>query len=450
MIRLGLTLLATALLAAPALAAEQPDIVLILADDFGYGDLGCYGGDPALTPQIDRMAQEGLKFTRYYSASPICSASRAGIITGHFPARHQITSFLHDRKGNRACGQADFLDPKAPSFPRQLKEAGYATAHIGKWHLGGGRDVDNAPKFSAYGYDLGLGTWESPEPAPELTARDWIWSAVDDVKRWERSRWMVDQTVEFLDGHKDKPCFVNLWFDDTHTPWVPSADDQIVHKDGTAQGKKNTQERFNKVLAEMDRQVGRLLETLRQRKSDRPVIVLFLADNGPLPTFDHQRTKGQRGSKLSLYEGGVHLPFIAWSPRLVPKGQTNGSTVLAAVDLFPTLCRIAGASLPEDYKPDGQDMSAALFGESPKRTMPLYWEYGRNNKSFGYPKGKDRSPNVAVMDGDWKLLVNAGGGGAELYNIGTDPVEQDDRAEEETDLVKQLSESALKWRKAQP
>ncbi len=439
-----------ALLTAPALGAERPNIVLVLADDFGYGDLGCYGGTMAPTPNLDRMAAEGLRFTRYYTASPICSASRAGLITGHFPARHQITSYLQTRKGNRACGQADFLDPTAPALPRTLKKAGYKTAHVGKWHLGGGRDVDNAPPFSAYGYDLGLGTWESPEPAPEITARDWIWSAVDDVKRWDRTRWMVDQTLEFLKAHPDEPCFVNLWLDDSHTPWVPSADDQVVLENGRARGKGDTPKRLRGVLVEMDRQVGRLLETLRANPGDRPTIVLFLSDNGPLPTFHHKRTKGFRGSKLSLYEGGVHVPFLAWCPGLIPAGETNDATVLAAVDLFPTLCRIAGASLPDGYKPDGQDMSPALLGKSPLRTAPLYWEYGRNDDAFAYPKGSDRSPNIAVLDGPWKLLVNSEGGGVELYNLANDPVEQQNRVEEESDLTRQLKDAAIGWRQAQP
>jgi arylsulfatase A-like enzyme len=155
-----------ALLSGPAFAADKPNIIFILADDMGLGDVGCYGGTVAPTPQLDRLAREGTRFTRYYSASPICSPSRCGLITGQFPARWNITSYLQTRAGNRQCGQADFLDPKAPSLPRLLQATGYANAHIGKWHLGGGRDVADAPKFAAYGYDLGHGTYESPEPAP--------------------------------------------------------------------------------------------------------------------------------------------------------------------------------------------------------------------------------------------------------------------------------------------
>jgi arylsulfatase A-like enzyme len=439
-----------ALSAAPSLAADnRPNLVLILADDLGVGDLSCYGGKTR-TPQLDRMAAEGIRFTRYYSASPICSPSRCGIITGQFPARWRITSFLQTRAGNRACGQDDFLDPAAPSLPRVLKSSGYRTAHVGKWHLGGGRDVDEPPNFAAYGYDVGLGTWESPEPHPDLTAKDWIWSADDKVKRWDRTAWMVDQTLKFVEADANAPCFVNVWLDDPHTPWVPSAQDQQVGKGGRATGKGDSPERLEKVLTEVDRQMGRLLQAVRNRPSSRPTLVFFLSDNGPLPTFGRERTAGLRGSKLSLYEGGVRVPLIAWGPGFVPAGRINEKTVLAAVDLLPTCCALAGAKLPADYAGDGEDLSVALRGESPQRSQLVFWEYGRNPDSFAYPKGADRSPNVAVLERDWKLLVNADGAGAELYNVAADPREANDLASQMPDLAERLSRAALAWRKSLP
>ncbi|HEX5442282.1 MAG TPA: sulfatase-like hydrolase/transferase [Pirellulales bacterium] len=396
-----IAVLLSTLFMAPAAAAQlQPNVIVVLADDLGPGDLSCYGGETP-TPNIDAMAREGVRFTRYYSAAPICSPSRCGLLTGQFPGNWQITSFLQTRAGNRGCEQADYLDPHAPSLPRMLQAAGYHTAHVGKWHLGGGRDVVDPPKFAAYGYDVGLGTWESPQPHPDLTAHDWIWSPDDKAKRWERTAWMVDRTLEFLNEHTGAPCFVNLWLDDPHAPWVPSAEDQRIGQNGRAVGKGNTPKRLAKVLAEIDRQVGRLLDSVRSRDAERPTLVLFLSDNGPLPTFERRRTAGLRGSKLSLYEGGIRLPLIAWGPGVVPAGVTNETTVLAAVDLPPSICKLCGASLPPGYAPDGEDLSAALAGELPRRSKPLFWEYGRNATAFAYPKGADRSPNVAVLEGDW-------------------------------------------------
>ncbi len=418
------------LLAGASAQADRPHVVFILADDLGGGDLG------AVTPRLDRMAKEGTRFTQYYSASPICSPSRAGLLTGTFPARWRITSYLQTRKGNRACEGADFLDPAAPSLPRLLKAAGYATAHFGKWHLGGGRDVTDAPRFAAYGYDEHAGTYESPEPHPDITATQWIWSGKDKVKRWERTGFFVDRTLDFLKRHPDRPCFVNLWPDDTHTPWVPSADAP----------KGATPENLRGVLAEMDRQVGRLLDGLRELGLDEKTLVVFTSDNGPLPTFQGARAAGLRGSKLSLYEGGIRMPMIARWPGRVPAGRVDEETVWGAVDVLPTVCALAGVAPPAAV--DGEDMSAALLGKPVARKGPLFWEYGRNPKSFAYPAGRDRSPNVAVRDGRWKLLLNADGTGAELYDLAADPKES--APVEDPEVAKRLTERALAWRKSLP
>jgi arylsulfatase A-like enzyme len=177
---------------------------------------------------------------------------------------------------------------------------------------------------------------------------------------------------------------------------------------------------------------------------------LFLGDNGPLPAFDGQRTAGLRGSKLSLYEGGIREPFLAWGPGVIPAGGVNETTVLAAVDLLPTLCTLCRAEPPKGYAPDGEDLSPALLGKTSKRSKPVFWEYGRNNKSFAYPAGKDRSPNVALREGDWKLLVNADGTGAELYDLSADPKEATNRATAELEVTRRLTDAALKWRKSLP
>jgi arylsulfatase A-like enzyme len=433
----------------PARAAERPNVVVVLVDDFGWGDPACYGNATAKTPNMDRLAREGVRFTQGYVASPICSPSRCGIITGQFPARWKITSFLQTKAGNRACEMADFLDPKAPSLPRVLKEAGYATAHVGKWHLGGGRDVTDAPKFAAYGYDLGLGTYESPEPAAPLGLKTTPWGPQDklepqQVPRHERSRWMVDQTLAFLKKSAGKPCFVNLWLDDTHTPFVPSEAQLAAVR---VEGEPEQKARYRAVLVALDAQVGRLLDGLK----DTNTLVVFLGDNGASQPLARERVGGLRGQKLSLYEGGVRVPFVAWWPDRVKGGVVNEKTVVASVDLLPSLAAICGAKLPDGYRPDGVDMSKALMGEKPVRERPLYWEYGRNDTSFAFPKGAGhKSPNVAVRDGDWKLLVNADGTGAELYDLAADPKEAKNLAADKPEVAKRLTEAALAWRKSLP
>jgi arylsulfatase A-like enzyme len=392
------------------------------------------------------MPSEGIRFTQYYSAAPICSPSRTGILTGMYPARWRITSYLQTRKGNAACGQADFLDPKAPSLARTLKAAGYATGHFGKWHLGGGRDVTNAPAFRAYGFDEHASTYESPEPHADITATNWIWSGHDKVKRWERTAFFVEKTLDLLRRHKGRqPCFVNLWPDDVHTPFVPSEERLAEYPNGPEQQRK-----FRAVLDEYDRALGRLFAGLKELGLDENTMVIFTSDNGAMPTFNGKRSGPLRGSKLSLYEGGIRMPFLVRWPGHVPAGRVDEESVLSAVDLFPSLCSIAKAELPKKGAGDGEDVSGALLGKPGARRGTLFWEYGRSPDSFGYPQGKDRSPNVAVREGKWKLLINADGSGPELYDLTADTAEQTNLAGNEPALTRRLSATALNWRKSLP
>ncbi len=198
--------------------AKHPNIIIILTDDMGVGDISAYGGKVLPTPNIDHLAKQGMKLTQYYSAAPICSPSRAGLLTGNYPGKWNFTTYLDHRKHNRDAEQIDFLNPKVPTMARLFKSAGYATAHIGKWHMGGGRDVLNAPGFDQYGYDFHVSTYESPQPDSLLTATNWIWSEKDSIKRWNRTRYFVDKTLAFMKDKKGTPCFINLWPDDVHTP----------------------------------------------------------------------------------------------------------------------------------------------------------------------------------------------------------------------------------------
>jgi arylsulfatase A-like enzyme len=430
--------------------STRPNIIFVLTDDFGWGDLVCYGGSFVPTPNLDRVSREGIRFTQFYVASPICSPSRTGCTTGMFPARWRITSYLQTRKGNAECGQADFLDPQAPSLARLLKASGYATAHIGKWHMGGGRDVTNAPSILEYGFDECVSTWESPNPHPDITAANWIWSPQDKVKRWDRTAFFVDKTLDFLRRHPNQPCYVNLWPDDTHTPFVPGPEMKSKYGGGP---NPNGEPNFKGVLEDYDRQMGRLLDGLRQLGIATNTLVLFTGDNGPLPTYEHRRTGGLRGSKLSLYEGGIREPLLVWWPGHAPAGRVNKRTVMSTVDLLPSLCKLAGVSIPDAVaaKLDGEDLSSALSGGAPRRTRPLFWEYGRNTNSFAYPAARrDRSPNMAMREGDWKLLVHADGSGAQLYNLASDAKEEKDLALSKPAVTKRLSEQVLSWKRTLP
>ena len=450
-LKAALSLVLVVGLSLPAFTGEpRPNIIFVFTDDFGYGDLGSYGGQFAPTPNLDRMANEGIRFTQFYVAAPICSASRAGVMTGMFPGRWRITSYLHERKANAQCGSADFLDVKAPSVARLLKSAGYATGHFGKWHLGGGRDVTDAPHIKEYGFDECASTWESPDPHPDLTSANWIWAPTDKVKRWDRTAFFVDQALDFLSRHTNQPCYLNLWPDDTHTPFVPGP--ELSGKYG-AKNNYNAEANFKPVLDEYDRQMGRLFAGLKRLGIDSNTIVIFSGDNGPLPTYDQRRTAGLRGSKLSLYEGGTRLPLIVRWPGRTPAGRVNEQTVINAVDLLPSLCRLAGAKVPDDLatRLDGEDLSAAFTGATPLRSKTLFWEYGRNETAFNFPpNARNRSPNLAVREGDWKLLVNADGNGAQLYDLSADPKEQNDLAAEQKEVAARLSAAALDWRKSLP
>lgn len=424
-------------------AQDKPNIIVILTDDMGYSDISCFGGNFVPTPNIDRLAKEGTKYTNYYSAAPICSPSRVSILTGMFPAEWNFTNYLNDRRSNGLAEQANYLNINAPSMAKVMKTAGYATGHFGKWHMGGGRDIKNAPNFDKYGFDEHASTYESPDPDSLLTATDWIWSKKDSIKRWDRTKYFVDKTLDFLKRHKGQPCFVNLWPDDMHTPWVPEVDWRY-----TGQFPMNPQEEksFKLVLKEYDKQIGRLLDGIKKLGIEDNTIVIFTSDNGPLPSFRGSREAGLRGSKLSLYEGGIRMPFIVKWPGHTPAGVTDSISVLNSTDLLPTFAALSSAPLPSNYKGDGEDRESVLLGKPSARDKDMYWEYGRNSYAFNFPKGRDHSPNLAIRSGKWKLLMNYHGKDVELYDMSKDRFEITNVSKAHPAIVKQLKTKLITWR----
>lgn len=418
---------------------SKPNIILILSDDLGIGDISAYYGKYQ-TPNIDKIGAEGIRFTNYYSASPICSPSRAGILTGQAPAKNHFTTFLNTREDNRRKEQVDFLDPRTPSIARLLKSAGYTTGHFGKWHMGGGRDVTNAPNFDQYGFDAWSGTYESPDPDPLITATKWIWSDEDSIKRWNRTRYFVDKTLEFLKQKKGTPCFVNLWTDDVHTPWV-AGDDET----GPYPGKPQEEKSFQAVLAEFDKQLGRLMQGLKDLGIDENTIVIFTSDNGPLPNFRQDRSAGLRGTKLSLYEGGINMPFMVRWPAKITPGGIDTSSILSAMDLLPTFCAAAALKLSSAKKYDGENRLGAWLGKPTSRKKPMFWEYGRNNQYFSFPNEPNKSPALAMREGHWKFLMNADQTSMELYDLSTDRKESTNLATSHPDLINTYSKQLLRW-----
>jgi len=419
-------------------AQQKPNILIIYTDDMGIGDLSCYNNGWSKTPNIDKLASQGLKFNKYYSAAPVSSPSRVGLTTGMFPLQMGINTYLQSRKGNATCEQNDFLDDQVPTMADAMKSAGYATGHFGKWHMGGGRDVDHAPQITQYGFDEYTSTWESPDPDPLITDSDWIWSKNDSIKRWNRSAYFVDKTLAFLKKHQGEPTFVNFWPDDMHTPWVQGPSVQDKEKSWS------TPPNFAAVLNEYDVQIGRLLQGLKDLGLEENTIVIFTSDNGPAPSFQQKRTNNLRGVKCSLYEGGILMPFLIRWPGKIPAGKVDNQSVICAVDLLPSLCKMTGAKLPSDFNFSGEDRSIALTGTPQTRKKDLMWEFGRNT-AFAQPIPYQKSPHLAIRRGNMKLLANSDGTSIELYDLSKDSQETTNIAINNPKLVKDLQKIVIQW-----
>lgn len=420
--------------------SAKPNIIIIYTDDMGIGDLSCYNDGWVKTPNINQLAKNGIKFQQYYTASPVCSPSRAAITTGIFPTELGINTYLHSREGNLKHEQFDFLDTKYPSMARILKRVGYKTGHFGKWHLGGGRDVDDAPSLTSYGFDAYNTTYEGPDPDKLITGSDWIWSKEDSIERWDRSNYFVDKSLDFFANNKGKPCFVNLWPDDMHDPWIPDESYYDKKSDWTKK------EPFIAVLEEYDRQIGRLIDGLKNQGLLENTLIIFTSDNGAYPTFEQIRTNGLRGGKNSLFEGGVRMPFIVHWPAMIKKSLVDDESILSSVDILPSLCKITGAKLPKGFDYSGEDASLALLGKGVhKRQKDLKWDFGRN-KYFNKPKETyHQSQQLAIRRGNWKALVNADGSNLELYDILSDPFETKNIAKENEKLSLELQREVTDW-----
>lgn len=437
---------------------KKTNILFIFIDDMGYGDLGCYGNNEVHTPNIDKLANEGIRFNQFYVNSPISSPSRVAVTTGQFPSKWGITSFINSREDNKNRGISDFLSLDAPSVARDLNEAGYYTAHIGKWHMGGGRDISEAPLITYYGFDesvtqfegLGeryLATYETlnlkdSTRGLEKRSAELGKGLIHWEKRENFTKIFVDRTIKAIENAQmvQKPFYINLWPDDIHTPLEPPRG---------LRGDLSTKARFLGVMEEMDKQMGRLFTFIKNNPSiAENTIIVFTSDNGP--DRDVNRGGHLKGTKTTLYEGGVREPFIVWWPSVIPRkfnGTINKNTVISGVDLPLTFRAIGKVPINENIIFDGENMFNAFAGKSAsKRKKSLFWI--RPPDRPGYDG--ENAPDMAIRKGAYKLLMDYDMSNFQLYNIVTDESETTNIAIKKPAVAEKLKRELLNWYKNYP
>lgn len=408
----------------------KPNFIFLLADDWGWGDSTNVAHDPIAplhTPNLDKLASTGVIFADFHTASPVCSPSRTGFMTGRDPSRFRIHTALNGNwAANAAQDQANYLSPSEQTVTRLLQRSGWQTGHFGKWHLGSGSNASNASQFAphptAYGIDSSC-TFNSND-ACQADARDFNTSA--DI---------IDRALDFISGAhaSDAAFYVNIWLHVSHNRLDPTAAQKAAQGNVCAARELATnqsvcaQQVFLAAQADADAQVGRLVQLLGDLNLHESTLILFSTDNGPEEQKVYSNAQGStgpfRGRKRSLYEGGTRVPsFAVWggsTPKpTIPMGAVD-HTPLSATDWLPTVLAIAGVPLPAGLEAqlDGEDMSSVFLKSATgqrkpaARAKPIFWEW-----RYGIAGTCDNvSPHLAVRDGAWKYLVNADGTRPELY-----------------------------------
>jgi N-acetylgalactosamine-6-sulfatase len=424
--------------------AGRPNFVFILLDDAGWGDFGCYGNAYTRTPEIDRMAAEGTLFTHAYVNAPVCSPSRVGFLTGIFPGRLGVH---HVNFGDPACGMADAVPPDTVWLMQVLQREGYRTGFFGKWHLA---HAQRGPNPSDYGIDDHR-TSVSPGPGWDRKTNEFI--AIED-------QLVVDEGLRFIEENKDRPFYLNLMLKRPHTPIAPSEEQMNIgsYKEWSAKGFgrdpipfTTPHRQYCATITEADRLVGVVRARLAELGLDKNTIVLLSSDNGPeYLNVRFNASVGSsgpfRGGKRSLYEGGIRVPYIVVWPGKIPAGKVNTSTVISGTDWFPTVCALAGTTLPV-VALDGEDMSDVFLGSTRERQKPLMWEF--RMQQGGY-QAINNSPMLAIRDGKWKLLINPDRSRVELYDIINGPMEVDNLASEHPDVVERLAVPLMEFHRSLP
>jgi len=431
-----------------------PNIVIIHADDLGWGDLGCYGSKSIKTPHLDRLAREGMRFTDFYSSNALCTPSRFGLLTGRYPKRvglHWVL-WMEDlpffakllRKVGRvlnAIGASDIgADCEIRGIPAEeitiaegLRAAGYRTGCIGKWHLGDFRII---PEYNPcnHGFDYFYGLpWDHEEvPCPLYRNHGMVREGWNDLS--EIHQVLADGAVDFIEREKGNAFFLYYAPPDPHVPLHPSERFRGKSAGGI----------YGDVVEELDANVGRVLDCLKRNGLERKTLVIFTSDNGP---WYHGSTGGQRGRKGQSYEGGFNVPMIArWPGRIQP--GTVCSEPSMNIDLLPTCFAIAGVSLPEDRIVDGRDIGGLLAGtakKSPHEALYFYhhdelegvrvgrWKFYQDISTYTYPLPVNKQHFAQPAEGPW------------LYDLEKDPYESYPVNNRHPEVVEELLSRIRKW-----
>jgi arylsulfatase A len=422
-------------MASHSVAAEKPNIIIILCDDLGYGDLGCYGHPSIRTPHLDRMAAEGLRFTSFYSPSEVCTPSRAGLLTGRYPIRSGMSAGRRVLFPNSKGG----LPPDEVTVAEALKEGGYATAHIGKWHLG--IHEGSRPQDQGFDYTIGLPYSNDMDARADLP-RGAVGSASPPEDGWnvplirngeivekparqtELTKRYTEETIGFIRKNRERPFFVYLAHTMPHVPVFASPQFKGKSRRGI----------YGDTVEEIDWSVGQILSALGELKLAGNTFVFFTSDNGPWLTQGLQGGSAGllREGKGSTWEGGMRVPGIAWWPGRIKSGVT--SEPANGMDLFTTALRLAGARVPDDRPIDGADLSPLLLEREPLAQRPFI--YYRGNQI------------AAVRLGNWKahFFTQSGYGQPQperhdpplLYHMEEDPSEKLNVAAEHTAELDEL------------
>ncbi|HML48203.1 MAG TPA: sulfatase [Clostridia bacterium] len=440
----------------------KPNIVFILIDDMGWRDLSCCGSDFYETPNIDRLAREGMRFERAYAACPVCSPTRASLLTGKYPARVGVTDWIGAHTAGKLIDApyADHLPLSECSLAEALRQGGYRTWHVGKWHLG---EAPYAPEKQGFDINIGGCHWGapwhgyfSPYQHPNLP---------DGPEGEYLTDRITSEAVTLIEGSDDKPFFLNLWHYAVHTPIQAPADLiakyaakakrlGLVPEDALQTGeafpcahKKHlrvtrrvvqSDPAYAAMVENLDTNVGRILEALERCGKLDNTLILFSSDNGGLSTAEGSPTCNLPLSegKGWMYEGGVREPLLArWHGRVAP--GTISAVQVTSPDLYPTLLEAAGLALRPDQHVDGQSFLPALQGKAYARA-PMFWHYPHYGNQGG-------TPGSSVVDGDWKLIRFWEDGADELYHLPDDPSELRDLAEQEPERVQALRALLDAW-----